>query len=159
MDIKSRVVSLPYFAISIVAWGLCSHVLKAGTLDCNLIQYRPLPGLTAGVEMQDLVVQWDGESGSKLRMRLGIHDGVPTVRDLAIQPKAGLWRVLARSLTPDIGVTTGIRRTNHGLPEENRWDVFWDTPLNRPNDVRRFVASFHAEQCTVKTDGARLEIT
>src|SRR5262249_8226732 len=53
----------------------------------------------------------------------------------------------------------GIRRTNHGLPEENRWEVFWDVPLNHTNEVRRFAASYHAERCAVKTDGLRLEIS
>jgi hypothetical protein len=73
--------------------------------------------------------------------------------------EAGQWTALGRDLKPVFGVTTGIRRTNHGLPEENRWDVFWDVPLNHTNDVRRFTASYHARRCEGKTDGARLEIS
>src|SRR6266404_2124812 len=67
-----------------------------------------------------------------------------------------LW---GRNLLPEFGVTTGIRRKNHGLPETNRWDVFWDVPLNHTNEVRRFAASHHADRCAVKTDGARLEVS
>ena len=133
--------------------------LKAAPLNCDLSQYHPAPGLAAGREGDDLTVQWDGESGQKLRARLGIVAGVPTVRELAIQPSGGAWSILARDLTPEFGVTTGIRRTNHGLAEENRWDVFWDVPLNHPGDVRRFSASFQADRCAVKTDGARLEVS
>jgi hypothetical protein len=143
----------------IVLFTLSSAVLNAAPLRCDLAQYQPLTGLAARVEMDDLVVEWDGESDQKLRARFAVRDGIPLVRELAIQPRAGAWRVLARDLTPEFRVTTGIRRTNHGLPEENRWDVFWDTPLNRPADVRRFAASFQADRCEVKTDGGRLEIS
>jgi len=157
MTAKSHVVS-PCCLSCILVWSLGSFVLNAATLNCNLDQYRRLPGLAAEALMEDLVVQWEGESGQNFRAKLGIQDGVPIVRELAVQPASGSWRVLARGLTPEFGVTTGVRRTNHGLSEENRWDVFWDTPLNRPGDIRRFTASFHADRCAVKTDGARLEI-
>ena len=56
-------------------------------------------------------------------------------------------------------MTTGVRRTGHGLTDEHRWDVFWDAPLNHAEEVRRFQASYHADRCEVKTDGARLEIS
>src|SRR5262245_20611540 len=155
---KARVASLPRWSC-ILVWTLSGSIANAATFRCDLAQYQPAPGLVANIEMDELVVHWDGESGQKLRARFGIQDGIPVVRELAIQPSAGAWRVLARSLTPEFGVTTGIRRTNHGLPEENRWDVFWDTPLNRPGEIRRFAASFNADRCEVKTDGARLEIS
>ncbi len=137
---------------------LVCPVVRAATLHCDLSQYWPAPGLTASVEMESLAVVWDGESGQKLRARFTIDAGIPTVQELAVQPPAGSWQILAQNLTPEFGLTTGIRRTNHGLPEENRWDVFWDTPLNRPGEVRRFSVAFHADRCAVKTDGARLEI-
>jgi hypothetical protein len=158
MNAKSRIASLCSLSC-ILIWTLGGPALSAATLTCDLAQYRPIPGLAAEVGADDLTVQWDGESGQKLRARFGIRDGVPTVRELAIQTPGGNWNVLARELTPEFGVTTGIRRTNHGLPEENRWDVFWDTPLNRPGDVRRFSSSFHADRCAVRTDGVRLEIS
>src|SRR5262245_33827051 len=137
----------------ILAWLLVGPIPYGAALDCELTQYKPLPGLLANVESEDLVVQCDGESDCKLRVRFAIDKGTPTVRELAIQPRSGAWRVLARNLTPEFRVTTGIRRTNHGLAEENRWDVFWDTPLNRPGDVRRFAASYRADRCAVKSDG------
>src|SRR5262249_2831101 len=67
------------------------------------------------------------------------------------------WVTLGRNLIPDFGVTIGVRRTGHGLPESNRWDVFWDAPLNHPDEVRRATATFRADRMEVKTDGARLE--
>ena len=87
-------------------------------------------------------------------------DGTPTILELAVRKaKEGAWKTLGRNLVPEFGVTTGVRRTGHGLPEENRWDVFWDAPLNHPEEVRRSRASYHAEGCEVRTDGARLEIS
>ena len=56
-------------------------------------------------------------------------------------------------------VTTGIRRTGHGLDHEHRWDVFWDAPLNHPEEIRRSRATIHSDRCMVRTDGARLEVT
>jgi hypothetical protein len=128
-------------------------------LDCDLTRYQRQSGLEARIEKEALVVEWRGEADAQLRAEFVIEGGVPTVRELAARGKAGHWAPLGRNLKPVVGVTTGIRRTNHGLPEENRWDVFWDVPLNHTNEVRRFAASYHAERCEVKTDGARLEIS
>src|SRR5262245_62295684 len=139
------------------AFFLVEAAANAKPLDCDLSQYQVRPGLEAAVAGEELAVHWDGEANQKLRARFAIVDGVPTVRELAIVPSAGSWQVLGRDLTPEFQVTTGIRRTNHGLPEENRWDVFWDTPLNKTNEVRRFTASYRADRCEVKTEGARLE--
>ena len=60
---------------------------------------------------------------------------------------------------PVFGVTTGVRRTGHGLPESHRWDVFWDAPLNHPEEVRRSAASYKSDRMSVRTDGARLEVS
>ena len=37
--------------------------------------------------------------------------------------------------------------------------MFWDAPLNHPEEVRRSNAAFHSDRCEVKSDGARLEVT
>ena len=123
MGPTAHIASLFILSIAFL-WTLSESVLSAATLDCDLEAYQPIPGLVANIELGDLAVQWDGESGQKLRAQFGIQDGVPAVRELSIQPHGGLWRVLGRNLTPELGVTTGVRRTNHGLLEKNRWDVF-----------------------------------
>jgi hypothetical protein len=133
--------------------------LHAAPVQCDLTQYRPQPGLEARVEGDSLAVQWVGERGQQLRASFVIAENVPKIRELAVRRGDGNWQTLGQNLTPEFGVTTGIRRTGHGLPESNRWDVFWDVPLNRTNDVRRYTASFHADKCAVKTDGARLEVS
>jgi hypothetical protein len=124
----------------------------------DLTGYRPQPGLQAAQETDTLTLRWDGGRQRELLARFATVDGVPTVTELAVRKKSGKWVVLGRNLTPEFGVTTGVRRTGHGLPEENRWDVFWDAPLNHPEEVRRSTASFKADRMQVKTDGARLEV-
>jgi len=143
---------------------LCAACGMAGLvhgspLVYDLAQYQRAEGLEAAVEGESLMVQWQGEHGQWLRASFALENGRPTVRELSVRKTRGEWRALARNLAPEYTVTTGVRRTGHGLPEEKRWDVFWDTPLNRTEEVRRFTASYHVERCEVKTDGARLEIS
>jgi hypothetical protein len=75
-----------------------------------------------------------------------------------VRRKGGGWTTLGRDLVPEFGVTTGVRRTGHGLDHEHRWDVFWDAPLNHRDEVRRSEAAFHSDRMEVRTDGARLEV-
>ncbi|MGH9469633.1 MAG: hypothetical protein ACRD1N_04730 [Terriglobia bacterium] len=61
------------------------------------------------------------------------------------------------------------------LIDANRWNAFWDAPLSvpwtpghtdrstdmprKPEEIHRAWASYHAQGCGVKTEGARLEIS
>ena len=126
--------------------------------DCDLTRYRAQAGLTAAGEGESVVIAWDGDNASRLRLRFSIDASVPTITELAIRKGGGAWTTLASGLTPFFTATTGIRRTGHGLPEENRWDVYWDAPLQHPEEVRRHTAQFHATGCAVKTEGTRLEV-
>ena len=143
-----------------LAAALCAGLISSGAAPpaYDLGGYRAQAGLDASVTDEALTVRWDGEQGQTLRARFGVVDGTPTILELAVRKNEGDWITLARNLIPEFGVTTGVRRTGHGLPEDKRWDVFWDAPLNHPEEVRRYRASYRAESVTVKTDGARLEI-
>jgi hypothetical protein len=142
----------------VVALGAGLFTLAAAPAPCDMTGYRPQPGLEAAVDNETLTVRWEGEGGNELRARSAIVDGVPTILELAVRTRGRPWTTLGRNLTPEFRVTTGVRRTGHGLPEAQRWDVFWDAPLNHPEEVRRYHASYQAEQCVVRTHGARLEI-
>jgi len=111
------------------------------------------------VDQDALQVTWEGENHNELRASFCIANGTPLLAELVVKNHGAGWTVLGRNLAPQFGVTTGVRRTGHGLPEENRWDVFWDAPLNKTQEVRRFVASYNADRGAVKTDGARLEVS
>jgi hypothetical protein len=147
--------------IRIFVPALCVVLLTGASKPpiVDLTEYRPQPGLQARMEERALTVQWGGESQHECLARLTVLDGLPTVGELAVRKKGAKWATLARNLIPEFSVTTGLRRTGHGLPESNRWDVFWDAPLNHPEEVRRYTASYRADRIGVKTDGARLEVS
>jgi hypothetical protein len=131
----------------------------APSQTCDLSGYRPQPGLEVSSQGGGLTVRWDGEKGQELLVKLAIVNGTPTVRELAARKKGGEWAMIGRDLVPEFSLTTGVRRTGHGLSYDNRWDVFWDAPLNNAKEVRRFQGSYHADRYEVRTDGARLEIS
>lgn len=141
------------------AVSLCVGLLAGAAPVFDLAGYRAQPGLNATVEGDELTVLWQGEQAQQLRARFAIVAGTPTIRKLAVGKEGGQWLVLGRDLTPEFRVTTGIRRTGHGLDHEHRWDVFWDAPLNHPEEVRRAEAKFSADGATVRTDGQRLEVS
>ncbi len=141
----------------ILCVGLLSGTAPAQTVD--MTGYRLQPGLVGVSEGGSLAVTWDGEKGQELQARFSIVDGTPTIKELGVRKKGGEWTTLDRDLVPEFAVTTGIRRTGHGLDDEHRWDVFWDAPLNHPEEVRRSNATFHSDHIEVKTDGARLEVS
>jgi len=118
-------------------------------LACDLGGYKPQQGLSAAVQQDSLVVNWLGEQGTELRMRLGIDDGQPLVRELAVHRSGGQWATLGRNLTPEFEVVSGKRRANNewgqlrrlkkDTPEEMegmKWNAFWDAPLEVPGIVQ-----------------------
>ena len=161
----------------IYRWMGLALIMSSVTLsaaECNLSQYHPQEGLTVSPQGDSLGVAWAGDHGASLRMLLAIDSGVPTIRELAIRSGTA-WAVLGRNLIAEISTTSGRRRTGHGLPEERRWDVYWDAPLaipgvqtpygnnpdlpRKPGEIRRASATYHASSCEVKTDGGRLEVS
>src|SRR4051812_8460725 len=134
--------------------GLLTEWAPAQTVD--MAGYRPMAGLVAVPEGASLALTWDGEKGQELHARFSVVDRTPTVKELGVRRKGGAWTELGRDLVPEFGVTTGVRRPGHGLDHEPRWDVFWDAPLNHPDEVRRSRAVFRSDRIAVETDGARL---
>ena len=155
-------------------------------INCDLSHYRVQEGLDASLDGNELVVSWDGEGGSQLRLRLAIRGGVPLVRELAIKKPKGEFAVLGLDLVPEFHVTSGLRRISEQqlaplrdlgheitpeLIDEHKWNAFWDAPLDvpgdparnygtprRPEEIRRADAVFAADGCSVETNGARLQI-
>ena len=84
-------------------------------LACDLDGYAPDSGPAATMEQNTLLVTWAGAAGADLRLRLGLEDAAPIVRDLAIRPQGGAWGTLGRNLVPDFHVTSGCA----GSPTSN----------------------------------------
>ena len=113
--------------------------------------------------ISELAVRADGAwttLGENLRPEFRVTSGV---RRMSEQQAAPL-RALGVEITPE-------------AIEKNKWYAFWDAPLEvpgthpgektphslglprKPDEIRHAAASFHADSCSVKTDGDRIEVT
>jgi len=126
------------------ALTLVASALYADPLTCQMTGYKAAAGLAANVVDNALAVEWQGDNGADLRMRLGIDRGTPTIRELAIRKKGGQWTTLASNVTPEFRIVSGLRRATQqqtqplerlGIkltPEvidKIKWEAFWDAPL------------------------------
>ena len=156
---------------------------------CNMSGYKASSGMTASAADGALAITWDGDHNQELRLRLAIQNGTPTIQELAVRHMGKAWATVANNVTPEFRFASGIRRideeTAEGLREngikeitdavyeKNKWDPFWDAPLNipgtgferqtlglprKPEEVHRGTATYQATGCTVKTDGTRLQV-
>lgn len=150
---------LTLLAVGLLTSILGGHSALPATLECDLSEYQRSAGVVAEKEGEALVISWEGEKDSWLRLRFSLTEGRPTIQEFAVRQNVNPWNILGRNLAPVFTVTTGVRRTGHDLPEANRWDVFWDAPLQQPDEVRQWSASFHSSGCRVHSNGSRLEVS
>jgi hypothetical protein len=173
-------------ASSIVVKGASRATPLADAVTCDMARYKSSPGLSAALDQNVLTVAWNGQNGSEMRTRYAVERGQPIVRELAVRKAGGQWVALGQNLTPEYHVVSGIRRmsTQQADPlkaagveltpdviAKNRWYAFWDAPLvmkpgreiigppRSESDSRRGSSSFQTTSCSVKTDGAALEVT
>ena len=78
--------------LAAVALAFAVSTLAAEPLTCSFAGYTPSPGLTATSVAGALLVTWQGEAQSELRMRLGIDGARPIIRELAIRTAGAPWR-------------------------------------------------------------------
>lgn len=166
---------------------LAATAVCAQPLNCEFTEYRDQPGLKAAMSGGALEVNWDGEPGQQLRVRFTVEEAQPVVKELAVRRSRGEWSVLGRDLTPEFHVTSGVRRISEQqlsplrqlgreitpeIIEREKWNVFWDAPLNvpgvkrvnpdlprQPEEIRAASSSYHVTGCQVKTDGGRLGVS
>jgi hypothetical protein len=126
------------------ALTLVASALYADPLTCQMTGYKAAAGLTANVVDDALAVEWQGDNGADLRIRLGIDRGTPTIRELAIRKKGGQWTTLASNVTPEFRIVSGLRRATQqqtqplerlgvtltpDVIDKIKWEAFWDAPL------------------------------
>lgn len=160
-------------------------ITAAAGQECDLKGYKAQDGLKADTSGGALTINWRGDRDQQLRASFIIRNGQPLVHELAIRNDQGNWIGLGRDLAPEFEVTSGVRRLSEQqaaplralkialtpeVVDREKWNAFWDAPLMVPGtgslglprtagEIRRASATFHANACEVKTDGARLEIT
>src|SRR5215471_3089269 len=193
---------LAALAVAVVIATIVSSVhrplLTAQASGCNMTRYKAIDGMLATAEADGLTLNWVGEMGADLRMRLAVDNGKPIVRDLAIRRKGGQWATLGHNLSPEFDVTTGRRRIGFDqlnpyremkvpltpdLIEREKWNAFWDAPLEvpgrvlptntpdaaqlnklldlprQPAEIKRATVDYRTSGCDVASDGARIEVS
>jgi hypothetical protein len=143
--------------------------------------------LAATAQAANCDLSWTGERGELLRASFDTQTNQPIIRELAARKSTGPWIILGQNLTPEYQVATGKRRLSEqqmaplrelGIaftPEvvnREQWNAFWDASLSIPGragtnldlprkaeEIRHDNATFNTTGCTVKTEGARTEVT
>src|SRR5258707_5794872 len=125
--------------------GFGGRTVAQSSSTCDLSGYAAAAGLVAVNDASGLTVTWDGAPRDEVRVRLAIAQGTPTIREIGIRRKGAAWAALARNVTPEYRLVSGVRRMSNqqiqplrGLnvaitPEiinQNKWDAFWDAPLD-----------------------------
>jgi hypothetical protein len=113
-------------------------------LRCDLTAYRAADGLNAALAADVLTLTWKGAGQDELRLALTLVNGAPTFDRIEVRAGAGAWATVARALTPEYRVTSGLRRISEQqlqplrqlrvpftseVVDRYKWDVFWDDPL------------------------------
>src|SRR5262245_62639147 len=98
------------FAIAMVLLAVSTAAASAQVLQCNLSGFTPTTGIAASMTPDTLTVTWDGDQGQEARLRFGIVNGTPTIRDVAVRTKNGAWKIAGSNMTPDFRVVAGLRR-------------------------------------------------
>jgi hypothetical protein len=104
MKMTSRTVLLSLWMM------IVGSVMNGDPLNCDLSGYQAIPGLAATVSGETLVITWDGDGGTVLRLTLAIESGTPTIRQLATRRKGEQWSTVATNVTPEFRVVSGLRR-------------------------------------------------
>src|SRR5260370_34390562 len=88
--------------------------------NCDFKEYKAIDGLKAQMSGGALEIAWQGDRDQQLRVSFTISNGPPTVHELAARKVQGSCIVLGRDLTPELEVTSGVRRMSdqQGGPRE-----------------------------------------
>src|SRR5262245_14459421 len=123
----------------------------ADPMACNMSAYKAATGLSAINANDTLTISWSGDTDQELRLAFAVTSGTPVMRDLAIRRGEGAWTTLATNVTPELRVTSGLRRISNQqlaplrdlgvrltaeIIDRFRWDSFWDAPFDLESPVR-----------------------
>ncbi len=94
----------------VIVLALVAATAAADPLTCDLSKYKPVTGLTARVDRDNLVVSWTGQGTTELRIRYAIDSREPILRELALHQAGREWMTIGENLRAEYDVATGIRR-------------------------------------------------
>ena len=122
-------------------------VAPGQNLTCDMSQYKAMDGLKAEPGSGGIQVNWSGENNLQLGAIFAVRNGQPVIHELAVKKPGGSWSALARDISPEFEVVSGVRRLSEqqaaplralkveitpAVIEKEKWNAFWDAPLIIP---------------------------
>ena len=103
-----------------------------------------------------LVASWPNADGRTAFLCLDISGHAPLIRDLGVPEASGNQPTL-RHVDPAWFLTVGERRLAPEKPPEQKWEVFFDNPHQRPHEV--FASKLDLNQVRVTGKGSRATVS
>jgi hypothetical protein len=93
----------------IVSLLFAAPTAVADPLTCDVSNYKAMAGLEALARADQLTVTWTGQDEVELRMRYGIQNREPIIRELAIRRPGESWTLLGENPQPFIARCRHVR--------------------------------------------------
>ncbi|MEQ8787652.1 MAG: hypothetical protein RIC55_15220 [Pirellulaceae bacterium] len=105
-----------------------------------------------------LSIRWPtGDEQQQARCVINLAGDKPLIESLGLSAAGGEFETLLTDVDPVVYVTVGSRRVPGGKPDDQKWQVFFDKPANRPHDT--FVSKLDLQRVTVAGNEQRASIT
>jgi hypothetical protein len=124
-------------AFSVIEILPAGSTIRAQVLSVDLSNYRAACGVDIHRDGDRLMVEWPMED-ERARIVLDLAKGQPLISAIAIASKAGEYRSLLEAADPTCFLVVGSRQAPEGRPPGmSVFNVFFDSPANRPFDSHR----------------------
>ncbi len=141
-----------------IVMAASSHAQTRG-VPLDLSGYDPACGVTVEQSRELLTLRWPAGGGEIAQLVLDLRPGKPLCARMDVAAKAGeTFRTVLQNVDPAAFVTVGDREAPTGRPPEmSVFNVFFDTPANRPHQTHR--SSFELRNASVRSRGRRATVT
>src|SRR5262245_49156713 len=132
---------------------LLSPGIAHGQAPVNLIGYDRTSSVRIEVNTKDgiIPITWPAGNGSTATLSLDFPGRSPLIRELCMLNAAGIRPVLG-DVDPTWFLTVGERRLAPEKPSDQKWEVFFDSPHQRPHQV--FDSKLELKQVRVEGKGS-----
>jgi hypothetical protein len=121
-------------------------------VKADLSAFQRVAGFEASQSGDILTVDWAGESGRSLRLRLNLGSAEQLIAELSHAESSDAPRkLILKDATPAYWVYIGRR---HGAWE----DSYFDNPSQRPHEISTHYSKLTIQGCRVESDGKSLRI-
>ena len=118
---------------------------------CDLTEHDPAAPVRARLEPGGVALEWAGAPGREVTLAVGVRDGEPVVRRIALRSGSGEWQSVVEDAGIEYRIVEGLRRITtqqlrplrdlgveitQEVVDRHKWDAFWDAPLDLSTEVR-----------------------